>query len=362
MVKKLDTYIIRKFLGTFAYAIILFSVVSVVLDVAERLDNFLEKDAPVDAIIFDYYMGFVPHIIFLLFPIFVFISVIFFTSQLAARSEIVAILASGVSFYRILFVPYFISATVLVALQLVGNHYIVPQANESRLAFEEVYIRGGYVSNERNIHVQVAKGEFGYVESFNSKDTSGRKFTLEHFEDHKLTYRLKAQSIRWRNNKWKLVNYSIRTIDGLNETIQKGSRLDTVFNFTPDDFDRRTRSLISSTEAMITPELNQFIEDQTVKGSSNVPFYEVEKHRRTSSPFATYFLTIIGFAVASRKARGGMGWHILVGIAISSAYVLFLQFSKTFATNGDFSPLMSMWLANIVFGVLSIILLLRAPK
>ena len=360
MIKKLDGYIIKKFLGTFFFTILLFSLIIVVIDVSERVDDFLEKEAPLKLIVTDYYLNFIPHIIFLLCPLFIFISLIFFTSRLAYRSEIVAILASGVSFYRLLLVPYFLSAAFLVALQLYANHYWVPNANKDRIIFENEYIRGTYINSARNIHLQIDPETFIYLESFNNRDNSGRRFTMEKIKDKKMYYKLEAPRIKYdeKKEKWSMNKYMVRTINGLNEKIKEGEKLDTALNLLPQDFDQRT----NFKEAMPTPELNRFIEKEIMKGSPNVEFYLVEKHRRTAIPFATFILAIIGLSIASRKVRGGMGLHIFWGIAISAAYVLFLQFSQTFATNGNLSPLLSVWVPNFIFGVLSIYLLWKAPK
>lgn len=358
--KKLDWYIIRQFLGAFFYTIMLFSAIAVVIDISERIDDFLENSAPLYLIITQYYANFVPYIVFLLAPLFIFISVIFFTSQLAYRSEMIAIFASGVNFYRILLGPYFFAALLLVCLQLFANHYWVPKGNASRIEFEDQYVRGKYVNTDRNIHIQIDKENYIYVESFNVRDTSGRRFSLERFKNKKLVYKLSADRMKWMPEleKWRVENYTIRTIDSLRETLQKGALLDTAIALTAADFDRRT----NYKEAMTTPELQRFIAQERMKGAPFVEFYEVELYRRTAIPFATFILTVIGMAVASRKVRGGMGLHIAVGIGISAAYILFLQFSTTYATNGTLSPLISVWIPNFIFGVLAIYLLFKAQK
>lgn len=359
--KKLDAYIIQKFLGTFFYAILLFAAISVVMDVSEHINDFLEKEAPLKLIITEYYFNFVPFILSLLFPLFVFIAVIFFTSQMAHRSEIVAMLAGGINFYRILMVPYFISATLLVIIQLFGNHYIVPNSNKNRLIFEAEYIRNKKTINERNVHMQIGKNNYVSFESYTSRDTSGRQFTLEQYDDkNNLLYKLSAERIKWNNalKKWHIDNYYVRTIDSLKENIQTGFNLDTTINLNPKDFEEQ----VKYKETMTTPQLNLFIEKEIKRGASFIEYYYVEKYRRTAIPFATYILTAIGLAIASRKTRGGMGLHILLGVAISSIYIILLQFSMTFATNGNLSPLISVWIPNIIFTFVAIYLLYNAQK
>ncbi len=358
--KKLDAYIIKKFLGTVLFTVLLFIMIAVVIDLSERIDDFIEKGAPFNLIVNNYYANFIPHIVFLLSPLFICIAVIFFTSKLASRSEIIAILASGVSFYRLLFVPYFISAAILVGIQWYANHYWIPNANKERLEFESQYIRKRYVSRDRNIHIQIDPKTFIYMETYNNRDSIGRNFTLERIVNRQLEYKLTAGKIQWdgEKGKWKLSDYYDRSIDGLKEKITEGEKLDTTFNFLPSDFERKIRYK----EAMTTPELTAFINKEISKGAPFVEFYEVEKHRRNAVPFATFILTIIGLSIASRRSRGGTGFHIFAGIALCAAFIIFMQFSTTFATKGNLSPLLSVWIPNIIFAILSIYLLLTAPK
>lgn len=360
MLKKIDQYIITKFLGAFFYTILLFAAMAVVIDISERIDDFMEKEAPFYLIITEYYFNFVPYIIFLLAPLFIFIAVIFFTSQMASRSEIVATFGSGISFYRLLLGPYLFSAVFLVLLQLFANHYWVPRANATKIDFENQYVRGKYINTDRNIHIQIDPENYIYVETYNNRDTSARKFTLERFVDKKMVYKLSSDRLKYMNNlkKWRVESYVERKIDSLQEKVIRGNVLDTAIGLSPADFDRRT----NYKEAMTTPELQEFIAKERMKGAPFVEFYEVELYRRTAIPFATFILTLIGFSIASRKVRGGMGLHIAVGVAISAAYILFLQFSTTYATNGTLSPLLSVWIPNIIFGILSIYLMLKAQK
>lgn len=356
--KKLDLYIIKKFLGTFFFTVLLFLAIAVVIDISEKIDDFVENSAPLKAIVVDYYFNFMPYIGFLLSPLFIFIAVIFFTSRLAYRSEIIASYASGISFYRILFVPYLISALLLTGLQLFANHYWVPSSNQGRLEFENEYINTHYYFRDRNIHMQVDTNTFVYLESYNVKDSIGYKFALEKFNDKQLTYKIRADKIRWVRDHWEIRGYYKRHINGLKEKIEEGIKMDTIFEMRPDDFGRK----FQLKEAMTTPELEEYIEKERRKGASELSVFEVEKHRRTAVPIATLFLTIIGYTIASRKVRGGMGLHILFGLGLSAAYVVFLQFSSTFSTQGNLAPWLGVWIPNIIFGFISLYLLKIAPK
>lgn len=360
--KILDLYIIKKFLGTFFFAILILSAITVAIDVSERIDDFVEKKAPFQSIIFDYYATFLPHIWSMIFPLFVFIAVIFFTSQLAYRSEIVAILASGISFYRILFVPYFLAATLLFGAQLYLNHYFIPNGNKTRLAFEAEYIRNKKVTYTKNIHAQLTPSVYAYIETYTNRDSSGTNFTIEKIENRQLLYRLNAATAKWNTPKkrWELKNCQIRTFNAnKTETLENRPQIDTIFaDFTPVELQKQ----VQFKEAMTTPELNAFIEKETAKGGSGIEFYLVEKFRRTATPFATFILTAIGMAIASRKSRGGTGYHIFLGVAISATYIILLQFSTTFATKSNFSPMLSVWLPNIFVGILSLFIIKAAPK
>ena len=359
--KILDRYIISKFLGTFFYAIALIISVAIVFDFSEKVDDFLQRDAPAKAIIFEYYFNFVPYFINLFSPLFTFIAVVFFTSKMASDTEIVAILTSGISFNRMLR-PYLVAATVLAILSFLLINFIIPPANKTRLDFEERYVRNPYFNREYNIHRQTGPGTFIYFESYNNQRNIGYKFSLEHIdkETGEMKYKLMADMISWDTiqRKWKLDNYFYRTIDHLNEKIVSGVSMDTLFNFYPDEFGKR----INNIETMNYFELNDFIEEEKFKGSENVVHSEIEKHKRIALPFATFILTIIGVSIASRKVRGGIGLHIGLGLLISFTYILFMQVSNTFATNAGLSPFIATWIPNIIYLFLGIYLLKKSPK
>ena len=357
--KKLDIYILKKFLGTFVFIIILLSAISIVIDLSEKIDDIIENEVPMNFIIFDYYVNFVPYIVALLGPFFIFIAVIFFTSQMAGRTEIVAILSSRVSFNRMLF-PYFVGATILAFGLLVANHWLVPQANSKRLAFEHEHIRKRFVRYNRNIHRQIEKNVFMYIETFNGRDTTGKYFTLETIENGELKVKLKADKVKWmsKSKQWRVFNYEIRDFGAAGEELSKGATLDTLLNIHPKDFMKRT----SAKEEMTTAELSDYIEKLIASGADNYEFFLIEKHRRTSSAFSIYVLTLIGVSVASRKVRGGMGLHIVFGIVLSAAYEVIMKFSTTFSTNADLPPFLGVWIPNIIFTLLAVYLWKSAPK
>lgn len=354
-IKILDVYIIRKFLGTFFFALGLIIMIAIVFDISEKIDDFLEKDAPIKAIVFDYYLNFIPYFANLFSPLFIFISVIFFTSRLAANTEIVAILASGISFKRLL-MPYLFGATVLAIVSLYLNNFVLPKSNVSRTKFEVEYIRNPFVYKNRHVHRQISPGQYVYFESYNNFENIGYQFSYEKFDNGKMSYKILADRIFWDSTKtqWTLENYFTRRLNGMNEDIRSGYRHDTTFAFTPADFNRRINYAV---ETMDYSELNNFIKSETMRGSEEVVFYQIEKHKRFSYPFATFILTLIGVAISSRKVRGGIGVQLGLGILLSFAYILFMQVSTTFATNGNVPALIAVWIPNMVFTGVAILLI-----
>jgi len=357
--KKLDLYIIKKFLGTFVYAILLIVLVAIIFDISEKIDDFIQSKAPVKVIIFEYYFNFIPFFVNLFSPLFTFIAVVFFTSKMASNTEIVAILSSGVSFRRFL-LPYMLAATVLASLSFYLNNYIIPHANQKRLNFENTYIRNRFRNSDMNIHRQIKPGEYIYFESYNNFENIGSRFSYEVIKDGKMVYKLMANQIRFDSitNKWKVQNYAIRTMNGMKEHLKTGAEFDTIYNFKPSDFSTR----LNNVETMNRAELNKFIDEEKMRGSDEIAYFELEKYRRTSMPFATFILTLIGVSMASRKTGGGIGLHIGLGMLISFSYILFLQVSSTFATNGNLSPFVAVWIPNLLYFFIALVLLRLAPK
>lgn len=355
--KLLDRYIVFRFLGTFFFVISLILLIAIVFDVSEKVDNFVQHDIPLNDILFDYYMNFAFYYGNLFSALIIFVAVIIFTSRLAQNTEIVAILASGVSFNRLLR-PYFIAATVLVLLSLYLNNFFIPRANETRLDFEWTYINEGRSNRYRNLHRKIGPDTYIYLESFNTAKKAGYHFSLEEFSGDSLRYKLLADFLRWDSteNIWRLENYYARRINGWEETLERGNRKDTVLAFLPEDLVTKLYTI----ETMTFPELNTFIEQEEFRGSENLVYYYVERHRRFSLPLATYVLTLIGVSIAYRKRRGGMGMNIALGFGAIFIYIFFMQVSTTFATNGNLPAGLAVWIPNITFGVVALFLYRRA--
>jgi lipopolysaccharide export system permease protein len=358
--KIIDRYIIRKFLGTYFFAILLIIVIACIFDFSEKVDDFIEKNAPVKAIIFDYYLNFIPYFALLYSHLFTFIAVIFFTSKMASRTEIVAILSSGVSYKRLLW-PYFVSATFIAIFAYVLTNFVVPNVNKVRLEFEENFVHSQPVSyNYHNIHKQIKPGIFIYMESYSNISNNGYKFSIEKYEDNNLVSKLMGDNILWDSTKrkWTIRDYYIRNIDGMKESVKEGKSIDTALNIYPADFRRRTNIV----ESMDIFELNRFIKQQKAQGAENIESYLLEKYKRVSVPLSTFILTLIGVCVSSRKARGGIGLHIGVGLAFCFSYILFMQFTSQFAISGGFNPFLAVWLPNIIFAIIAYYLYKLAPK
>lgn len=357
--KKIDLYIIKKFLGSFFFAIGLIVAIAVIFDASEKVDDFIENSASLHAVLVDYYLNFIPYFANLFSSLFVFIAVIYFTSKLAYSSEIIAILSSGISFKRLLF-PYFIGALIIGAFSFVLGYYVIPEANKNRLEFQAVYLKGAHFSSESHVHKQIEPGLYIYLENFNLTRKTGFNFTMERIEDNELVSRLSANRIVWDsiNSNWSLEDYVIRTIDGEGEIIESGTQKDTAINVKPDDFIKQSEIV----SAMTHKELDKYIAKQKLRGSSDVTNSLLEKHRRVAYPFSTFILTLIGVALSSKKVRGGMGMQIGLGILLSFTYILFMKFTDTFALSGVVLPGIAVWIPNFIYLVIGISLLRVAPK
>ena len=358
--RTIDRYIIKKFLGTFFFTLVLLIFIVIVFDISEKIDDFLRHEAPLRAIIFVYYLNFVPYFINQFSYLLTFIAVIFFTSRMASDSEIIAILSSGISFWRMLY-PYFISAIALGLLSFFLANFIIPYTNRSMFAFENQYIhepKGEFT--DQNIHKQISPGTFIFLENFNTHTNAGWKFTLEKFENRELVYKLRAEGIEWDSlhAHWQIKNYYIRRLSGMEESITKGNKLDTILPFIPADFTEN----IEEVKIMNYFVLRQHIKDKELRGDPDVIKYKVKKYERIAFPFATLILTVIGVSVSSRKVRGGIGFHLGLGLALTFIYILFMQIFTVFATFGDLPPLIAVWIPNIIFGVIAFFLIKIAPK
>ena len=359
--KLIDLYIIRKFITTFFVALLLIIVIVVIFDISEKIDNFVKYEAPLKAIIFDYYLNFIPYFMNMFSPLFVFITVIFFTSKMAANSEIIAILSCGISFHRMM-VPYIFSATVIALFSLGLNLFIIPNSNKVKVEFENKYVEPGKsYGNTRNVHYQIAPGEFVYVESFSSWNNTAYRFTLEKIEDNQLVSKLSAETAVWDTtfNGWTLKKYFIRDYTGaLEDKVRSGARLDTVINLSVNDFYFKKKTL----ESLSYGELNDLIATQKMRGDTNVKDALIEKNKRFSMSFSAFILTIMGVALSSKKRRGGIGWNLGIGIALSFSYILFQRFSEMFVYTGLMSPTLALWTPNFIYTVIAAVLYKIAPK
>lgn len=359
MFKALDRYIIKKFLGTFIFSIILIISLAIVIDLSQKIDSFIEKQVPLNEIIFRYYINFIPYYINLFLFLFVFISVVFFTAKMADKSEIIAILGSGISFNRMMH-PYFFSAFVLALLSFFLSNFIIPPANIERLEFEDTYINGTYYNSDRNIHKQISPGVFIYLESFNTLTNTGNKFSIEKFKGNKLQSKLISKKVVWDStiNKWTIYNYYIRTVKKNRDFITKGKKIDTTLNIKPIDFQRRD----TEKSKMDYFELNNYIAEKKLRGETNINTYIIEKQQRTAFPFSTFILTLIGVSLASRKTKGGTGLKLGIGILISFIYIFLMQIAAQFSIKGGFPPVLAAWTPNIIFSIIAVFLYRIAPK
>lgn len=353
--KKLDWYILKKFVGTFFYAIMILAVIACVIDYSEKVETFVKKNVST-AEILNYFKNFVPHITALLFPLFIFIATIFFTSKLAYRSEIIAILASGTSFQRFLR-PYIIGGVFLSTISLLANHYVVPAANKERIAFENTYINYTPQATDNNVHLRLGKDLYVFIQNYNFESNSGTRFTAETIDGVHMKEKIMADRVSYDsvNKKWMLYNVKIRTNDSLNETFETVAEMEKEYPFKPRDLDEDEMMK----DALTTPELNAYIAREKLRGRETLSFFYVEKYRRTAQPFAALILTIIGACIASRKVRGGSGLHLALGIIISATYIMALQLTNTYATKAGLDPLLASWIPNIIYGALALYLFLK---
>jgi lipopolysaccharide export system permease protein len=358
--RKIDLYIVRKFITTFFVALILIIGIVIIFDISEKIDNFVSKEAPLKAIVFDYYVNFVPYFMNMFSPLFVFITVIFFTSKMAADSEIIAILSCGISFHRMM-VPYIFSAALIAILSLCLNLFIIPEANKTRLDFEDKYVKARFASVGRNVHYQTSPGEFVFAESFSSWNKTAYRFTIEKIENGHLVSKISAESATYDTLKgtWRLKKYFIRDYNpDLTDRIRSGKQLDTTLALSVNDFYMTENTV----ETLTYDELNELIAVQKMRGDANVKFALIEKNTRFALPFSAFILTIMGVALSSKKRRGGIGWNIGIGIALAFTYILFLRFSQMFAHTGTLPPAIALWLPNMVFAVIAGLLYRIAPK
>lgn len=358
----LDWYIIKKFIGTYIYAILLIISIAIVFDFNENLSKFTQYHAPWRAIIFDYYANFIPYYSNLFSPLFVFIAVIFFTSKLAGNSEIIAMLAAGVSIKRLMR-PYMLSCVVIAGLTFYLNSFVIPHGTVIRQNFETLYRNSKKNTSAEDIQLFVAKNTTAYIQNYDDQYKRGYGFSLVKIKNKKIVSHLTAMEIQYdtiadSKYHWKLSNWKIRTLKGLKEHIQSGATKDTVLLMEPTD-------LVYSKgqqETFTSPELRDYISKQTSRGSGNVVQYEVEFHKRIAMSFSSFILTIIGLALSSRKRKGGMGLSLGIGLALSFSYIMLQTVSATFAIQDNTPPMLAAWIPNIIFAIIAYFCYRHAPS
>ena len=357
-VKLLDIYIIKKFLGTFFFSIVLILSIAIVFDLTEKMDDFFEAQVPLKEIILDYYLPFIPYYMNMFSSLFIFISVIFFTSKLAGNSEIIAMLAAGVSYHRLM-VPYAISAILLFILAFILGGWVIPRSSQRMFHFTDKYVEHYSIENARNMQMMVEPGRILYMESFQKRSQIGYRCSIETFDGKTLTDRLVADRICYDSAyNWHLDHYVHREFEGMRETLTQGERYDIVLPITPEEL------FITATHAqqMTLPEVREYMRRQAERGGGNVKAFEVEYHKRWASPLGAFIMTLLGVTMSSRKVRGGMGKNLGIGIVLTAGYILFSTVSTTFSVNNVMSPWMAAWLPNLVFLAISIPLYIRASR
>ena len=354
----LDRYILRQFLGTYIMATILFLAVIAMFDITEKLDSFL--NAPLKETLLDYFASFLPYFALQLSPLFVFISVIFFTSKMAGNSEIIAILASGVSYKRLLR-PYMIGAAILAALTFALSNYIIPPTNVKRIAYTNKYVKNKSVESGSNIQLMASPGNVVYMSRFENSNKTAYRFSMDRFEGKTIASRLTARTAEYdstRQYHWMLNDYMIRNFDGMKEKVSSGYKLDTIIPIEPKDF----LIAVNDQETLTTPQLSEYIERQRMRGVANIKGFEIERERRYATTAAAFILTLIGMSLSSRKVKGGMGINIGIGLVLSFSYILFSTVTSTFAINGLTTPFIAMEIPNVIYLLIGIILFRRVSR
>ncbi len=358
--KKIDLYISKKFILSFFMSLLLIIGIVIIFDISEKIEYFVNNKAPLKAIIFDYYLNFVPYFVNMFSPLFVFITVIFFTSRMAANSEIIAILSGGISYRRML-VPYLASAAFITVLSLGLNFYVIPKSNATRVEFESKYIKRHNNFNLKNLHYQIAPGQFVYIESFSRWNNTAYKFTIEDIEGNRLTRKVSAESAVWDTTagSWKMRRVFIRDYSaGLEDKVSFKENIDTVLALKLKDLFVNEKTV----ETLSMDQLNELISTQKMRGDANVMYALIEKNRRWAMPFSAIILTIIGVTLSSKKKRGGIGWNIGIGIALAFSYILFLRFSEMFVYTDTLPPGIALWIPNVLFAGIAAVLYRLAPK
>lgn len=356
--KILDRYILKKFLASYAFVIFIIEIVVVLIHFTDNNENYIKNELTA-AQILGYYIDYAPYVANMISPITVFITVVFMTSRLAQHSEIIAMLSSGVSFRRLMR-PYMMGALIIAGLTFYLGGWVIPNGNKERVAFELAYIKGTYHFTERNIHIKIAPTTLLYLKNYSVTNDVGYNPTLETIEDGVLKVKLEATRMEWQEEteKWRLRNWKKREINGMNEIYEKGNLLDTTLRIHPKDF----ASDYSRFETLTMNELYSYIDELKLRGADNIEVYEIEKYMRYTSPFAALILTFIGLGVSARKARGGAGFQIALGFLLAFIYIIFFIFSRTSAEAGSIEPIIAIWIPNIIFTIIGVVIYQTVPR
>lgn len=353
-----DRYIMRTFLGTFFFSILLIISVSIVFDINEKMDDFLKPEVPLYEIIFHYYVNFVPYYTNMFSPLFVFISVIFFTSKFADNSEIIAMLGSGMSFRRLLR-PYMLSAAIISAMSFVLNNYVIPPGTKMRHDFENAYIRNKRTEFAEGIQMELEPGKILFLQSYTRSSKTAYQVAIDEFKKNDLVSRITAETAVYDTlGRWKFYNYRDRKFTKHKETLTYGSELDTLLSIDPEDFMITAKDV----ETLTSPQIRDYIQKQQERGVGNVQLFEIELHKRYSSVFSAFILTFIGAVLSARKVKNGMGVNIAIGLALSFGYILFMTITSTFAISGLMPAWVAAWLPNAVFVIIALSLWRKAPQ
>lgn len=357
--KIIDRYILRQYLSSFVFTVILLVAVICVIDYTEKNEDFIAKNVPAKDIFWMYYVNFIPYLIDMLSPLMVFIATVFVTARLASRTEIIAILSAGTSYLRLL-VPYLLGSVIIAVAIFYMHGWVIPRANKVRHEFEGKYIRGQFFYDKRNIHLKVAPTSYVYMESYNNTINCGYQFTIETIDSGRVKDKISASRIIWRpeNQKWRIEFWTKHTFNGAKETQTKGEYLDTTLSLLPKDFE--TQHLLN--EQLTIDELNEHIVKLKERGAENIEPYLIEKYERYTYPFAIIILTIIGMVVASRKTREGIGLQIALGFVLAFIYIIAIIISRSIANAGNIPPEIASWIPNILFSIIGFIMYFRVPK
>lgn len=357
--KILDWYILKKLLKTYVFAVFLIVLIVMVIDYTEKIDDFIRREAPIRAILFDYYLNFIPYWANYISPLMVFIATVFFTASMASKTEIIAILSSGISFPRLMR-PYLIGSSFIAIGTFIMIGWIVPNANKIRVPFEHQYINNQYFFDKRDVHIKISPDVYAYIESYDNSTNTGYRFSLERISGNEIKQKLMSDRITWDSvaRKWTIHEYRMRTLTGGESKLVYGSKIDTTLNLLPKDF--QNKHLLHETFTL--PELDRHIDLVRSRGADGIEVFLIEKYLRYANPFSVIILTIIGFLVSARKSRGGVGFQIALGFSLAFIYILFFMMSKGIAEGGGMPPLLAVWLPNIVFSTIGVGLYYTIPR